>query len=139
MSVMCLNLSLSAALFPCASPAPRRAAWLVLALVSLGGAGCSDMGEVTVLSVDIDTFVPGAASLPARASIEIFDVREEAELERTALGTSMGGVEFEPPAIEIVRQLVQASADRPDFHASRILECKFADQHITGNTVIVLE
>jgi len=112
MTVMGQHFSSSAAQRSCVDPAPRRAGLLVLVLLSLGSVGCTDMGEVTVLNVDIDTFVPGAASLPARASLEVFDVREEAELERTALGTSMGGVEFDRPAVEIVRQLVQASADR---------------------------
>lgn len=109
---MCVNFGFSATRIACAEQAPRRAGLFLLLLMSLGSIGCTGVGKVTVLSVDVDTFVPGAASLPAHASVEVFDVREGAELERTALTTSMGAIEFEPPEVETVRQLVQASADR---------------------------
>lgn len=106
----------------------RRSAIFAAFLLAAALSGCADSGEVIVLNMDVDTVVPGDGDLPSRASVEVFDIREEAELERTALNTSMGAIEFDPPESELVRELVQARADsllaqQTDFHGPAKILC----------------
>ena len=75
-------------------------------------AACADVGKITVLAVSVATYVPEAADLEQRARVEVFDIREQRVLERTALSTSLGTIEFQPRETLVVERLVQALADR---------------------------
>ena len=75
-------------------------------------AACADVGRITVLAVSVATYVPDAADLEQRARVEVFDIREQRVLERTALSTSLGTIEFQPRETLVIERLVQALADR---------------------------
>lgn len=67
------------------------------------------------LVVPIDTAqILAQAETPARrATVEVTDIRREANLERTTIGgVSMGRVTLQPPAPELVQTIVQAKADQ---------------------------
>jgi hypothetical protein len=88
--------------------APLRYLLLVVGFML---AGCADLGKTTVLEVEIATYVPESASLDRIATVKVFDIREHATLERTALSTSMGKIVFAPHETAIISELVQAEAD----------------------------
>jgi len=73
--------------------------------------GCADVGEVTVLTVDAQAYVSAAANPQRTVIVEVYDIRQTARRERTALDVSMGNIRFEPPEDQIIRELVQAKAD----------------------------
>ncbi|MDH5622731.1 MAG: hypothetical protein OEY74_11675 [Gammaproteobacteria bacterium] len=81
-------------------------------LATLTLCGCADVGEVTVLTVDAQSYVSGATGSQQRALVEVYDIRQTARRERTALDVSLGNIRFEPPEEQIVRELVQAKVDR---------------------------
>jgi hypothetical protein len=97
--------------------APGRPASLALALALAVLAGCAKpAGEpqafsVVVIPIDAAQVVSRAADAPRRTSVEVADIRKSATMERTSLGVSMGRIEFNPPAPELVRAVVQAKAD----------------------------
>lgn len=81
------------------------------ALTMLVMSGCADVGGVTVLTVDSQSYVPAVTNSQKRVIVEVFDIRHTARRERTALDVSLGGIRFEPPEEQIIRELVQAKAD----------------------------
>lgn len=90
---------------------------LVLALALALLAGCATpAGEpqpfsVVVIPIDTAQVLGRAADAPQRARVEVTDIRKAASMERTALGVSMGRIELRPAAPELVRAVVQATAD----------------------------
>lgn len=75
-------------------------------------AGCATPGEKVVVSVDTAQIVGRAADAPRRAQVQVTDIRKEATLERTTIGgVSLGRIDLKPPALELVRAVVQAKAD----------------------------
>lgn len=72
---------------------------------------CVTPGEKVAVSVDPAQIVGRAAEAPRRAKVEVTDIRKTAEMERTALGASLGQIDLRPPAPELVRAIVQAKAD----------------------------
>ncbi len=74
-------------------------------------AACVTPGEKVAVSIDTKEIVGRAAESPRRARVEVTDIRESAEMERTALGVSLGQIDLRPPAPELVRAIVQAKAD----------------------------
>jgi hypothetical protein len=87
---------------------PRNTlAVLVLTVV----AGCATPGEKVAVSIDTAQIVGRAAEAPRRVKVEVTDIRKSAEMERTALGVSLGEIDLRPPAPELVRAIVQTKAD----------------------------
>jgi hypothetical protein len=86
-----------------------RAAALVAAIPLL--AACVTPGEKVAVSIDTKEVVGRAAEAPRRARVEVTDIRKSAEMERTALGVSLGPIDLRPPVPELVRAIVQAKAD----------------------------
>jgi hypothetical protein len=75
-------------------------------------AGCSTAPpEGLPIQIDTAQIAGRAAGAPPRAKVEVTDLRREAEMERTALGVSLGKIDLRPPAPDIVRAIVQAKAD----------------------------
>ncbi len=73
--------------------------------------GCASAPDEPVsVTVDIAQVVD-LADVPKRAKVEVTDIRKQANMERTALGASMGMIDLRPPAPELVRAVVQAKAD----------------------------
>ena len=91
----------------------RPAGRFVIALLAALVAGCSTAPpEGLPIRIDAAQIVgPAAASVPGRVKVEVTDIRREAAMERTALGASLGKIDLQPPAPEIVRAIVQAKAD----------------------------
>jgi hypothetical protein len=90
------------------------------ALTMLVMSGCADVGEITVLTVDSQSYVPAVTNSQKRVIVEVFDIRHTARRERTALDVSLGGIRFEPPEEQIIRELVQAKADSIFGHRAAI-------------------
>ena len=74
-------------------------------------AACVTPGEKVAVTIDPAQIVGRAADAPRRAKVEVTDIRKSAEMERTALGASLGPIDLRPPAPELVRAIVQAKAD----------------------------
>ncbi len=65
-----------------------------------------------IVAIEPEEFAPREANIPARAKIEVTDIRKEAELERTTIGgISMGRILLEPPEAELIREIVEAKTD----------------------------
>lgn len=89
-----------------------RTSGAILACAAVLG-GCSTAPpEGLPVRIDTARIAGGAKEAPRRAKVEVTDIRRSAIMERTALGASLGKIDLQPPAPEIVRAVVQASADR---------------------------
>lgn len=82
--------------------------------------GCADVGEVTTLTVEPLSYVAETSNSQGIALVEVYDIRHTARRERTALDVSLGGIRFEPPEEQIIRELVQARADSIFGHRAAI-------------------
>ncbi len=82
-----------------------------------------------IVAIEPEDIVSREADIPARAKIEVTDIRKEAELERTTIGgVSMGRISLEPPEAELIREIVEAKADIllaswPDTQAPPTILC----------------
>jgi hypothetical protein len=81
-----------------------------LLMLLVGCASDVQIGERMVLQLPdrgADLVVPPSLTTP---DVEVFDIRLEAEMERNALGASMGAIEFVVPETELIHRLVESRA-----------------------------
>jgi hypothetical protein len=90
----------------------RLAQRLATAIVIVLLAGCATAPpEGVPVKIDTVAIVGRTSEAPPRSKVEVTDIRREAAMERTALGVSLGKIDLQPPAQELVRAVVQAKAD----------------------------
>ena len=83
------------------------AAVLALAVVLTG---CADTGGLTLLTVDTDSYAVTPVGR-TMAVVKVYDVRDVATMERTALNVSMGRIYLDPPVVNVIEAVVQSAAD----------------------------
>lgn len=84
---------------------------VVLGMLGALLAGCATPN--LVVPIDTAQVLDQAETAVRRATIEVIDIRREANLERSTIGgVTMGKITLEPPAAELVQTIVQAKADR---------------------------
>lgn len=84
---------------------------LVLSLAVLGiTPGCSTDPVTVPISISIPATQQAATQ--SRAVVKVYDIRKQAEMERTTIGKlSLGKITLTPPVPEVVKTMVQTKAD----------------------------
>lgn len=80
-------------------------------MILLGLSGCADFGHTIILSAPVEVSLKALPDTADLIEVTVYDARTKTEMERTALGTSMGVVEFSPPEVEIIRSIVTAQGN----------------------------
>jgi len=85
---------------------------VLVAMLGLGGCASSGADDVTV-SIDFESLLPeGDVERPNPVPVRVTDIRQQAHLERTALGVHLGNIVVSPPVPDVVQRIVQTTADR---------------------------
>jgi len=81
---------------------------VAIALLTLGA--CAGQSGDVVLEIEPQSIVTRESDVLARATVEVTDIRKEAQSRKYCIGT-LGMIDFRPSEVTIIRELIETKAD----------------------------